>query len=91
MSRQILEPKTQIQGGIKLVSRSITAAIALGLLVSIPPEVTGQSQPPLSVQQSTELEQAKRLNEQVLQLLEKGKYSEGIPLAIAACVNSVGK
>ncbi len=73
--------KAKTQGCIKLVSWSITAALALGLLVSIPKEVTGQSQPTPSAQQSAELEEATRLNEQVLQLLNEGKYTEGIPLA----------
>jgi CHAT domain-containing protein len=73
--------KAKTQACIKLVSWSITAALALGLLVSIPKEVTGQSQPPPSAQQSAELEEAKRLNQQVLQLLKEGKYTEGIPLA----------
>ncbi len=73
--------KAKTQGCIKFVSWSITAALALGLLVSIPKEVTGQSQPPPSAQQSAELEEAKRLNQQVLELLNEGKYTEGIPLA----------
>ncbi|MBW4567895.1 MAG: CHAT domain-containing protein [Tolypothrix carrinoi HA7290-LM1] len=72
--------KAKTQGCIKLVSCSITAALALGLLVSIPKEVTGQSQPP-SAQQSVELEEAKRLSQQVVQLQNEGKYSQAIPLA----------
>ncbi|MBW4449171.1 MAG: tetratricopeptide repeat protein [Spirirestis rafaelensis WJT71-NPBG6] len=72
--------KAKTQGCIKLVSWSMTAALALGLLVSIPAEVTGQSQPP-STQHSADLEEAKRLNQQVLQLYNQGKYTEGIPLA----------
>lgn len=72
--------KAKTQACIKLVSWSITAALALGLLVSIPKEVTGQSQPP-SAQQSADLEEAKRLNEQVLQLYKEGKYTQAIPLA----------
>ena len=59
----------------------MTAAMAFGLLVSIPKEVTGQSQPPLSAQQSAELEEAERLNQQVIQLYGKGKYSQAIALA----------
>jgi CHAT domain-containing protein/Flp pilus assembly protein TadD len=73
--------KAKTQGCIKLVSWSITAALALGLLVSIPKEVTGQSQPPPSAQQSAELEELKRLNQQVEQLYKEGKYSQAIPLA----------
>jgi CHAT domain-containing protein/Flp pilus assembly protein TadD len=76
--------KAKTQGCIKLVSWSITAALALGLLVSIPKEVTGQSQAPPSAQQSAELEEAKRLNQlnqQVLQLVKEGQYSQAIPIA----------
>ncbi|BAZ54048.1 peptidase-like protein [Nostoc sp. NIES-4103] len=58
----------------------MTAAMALGLLVSIPREVTGQSQPPLSAQQSAELEEAKRLIQQADQLYNEGKYSQAILL-----------
>ena len=43
--------------------------------------MTGQSQPQLSAQQSAELEEAKRLHLQALQLYKEGKYTEGIPLA----------
>jgi CHAT domain-containing protein/tetratricopeptide (TPR) repeat protein len=55
--------------------------MALGLLVSIPKEVTGQSQPPPSAQQSAELEEVTRLVQQVVQLKNEGKYSQAIPLA----------
>ena len=73
--------KAKTQGCIKLVSWSITAALALGLLVSIPKEVTGQSQPPPSAQQSAELEEATLLDKQVEQLYKEGKYTQAIPLA----------
>jgi CHAT domain-containing protein len=73
--------KAKIQGCIKLVSWSMTAALALGLLVSIPKEVTGQSQPPPSAQQSAELEEVNRLDKQVLQLVKEGQYSQAIPIA----------
>ncbi|MCV3212162.1 CHAT domain-containing protein [Plectonema radiosum NIES-515] len=75
--------KAKTQGCIKFVSWSITAALALGLLVSIPKEVTGQSQPPSSAQQSAdlELEEAKRLVQQINQLQNEGKYSQAIPIA----------
>ncbi|MBD2355712.1 tetratricopeptide repeat protein [Tolypothrix sp. FACHB-123] len=55
--------------------------MTLGLLVSIPREVAGQTQPPLSAQQSAELAEAERLSQQVMQLYQQGKYSEAIPLA----------
>ncbi|QIR41386.1 tetratricopeptide repeat protein [Tolypothrix sp. PCC 7910] len=55
--------------------------MTLGLLVSIPTEVAGQTQPPLSAQQSAELAEAERLNQQVMQLYQQGKYSAAIPLA----------
>jgi tetratricopeptide (TPR) repeat protein len=86
--------KAKTQGCIKLVSWSITAALALGLLVSIPKEVTGQSQPSLSAQQSAELEEAKRLNQQAGQLYDAGKYSQAIPLlerALAISEKVLGK
>ncbi|MBD2206765.1 tetratricopeptide repeat protein [Calothrix sp. FACHB-1219] len=66
---------------MKLLTWSIATAMTLGLLVSIPREVAGQTQPPLSAQQSAELAEAKRLNQQVVQLYQQGKYSEAIPLA----------
>ncbi len=73
--------KAKTQGCIKLVSWSITAALALGLLVSIPKEVTGQSQPPPSAQQSAESEEVTRLVQQIIQLKNEGKYNQAIPLA----------
>ncbi|MBD2210878.1 tetratricopeptide repeat protein [Nostoc linckia FACHB-104] len=66
---------------MKLLTWSIATAMTLGLLVSIPREVAGQTQPPLSAQQSAELAEAERLNEQVMQLYQQGRYSEAIPLA----------
>ncbi|MBD2354903.1 tetratricopeptide repeat protein [Tolypothrix sp. FACHB-123] len=66
---------------VKLLTWSIATAMTLGLLVSIPREVAGQTQPPLSAQQSAELAEAKRLSQQVVQLYRQGKYSEAIPLA----------
>ncbi|WP_199322689.1 MULTISPECIES: CHAT domain-containing tetratricopeptide repeat protein [Calothrix] len=66
---------------MKLLTWSIATAMTLGLLVSIPREVAGQAQPPLSAQQSAELVEAEQLNEQTMQLYQQGKYSEAIPLA----------
>ena len=73
--------KAKTQRCIKLVSWSITTTLALGLLVSIPKEVTGQSQPPPSAQQSAELEEVTRLVQQIIQLKNEGKYNQAIPLA----------
>ena len=84
MSPKVAQPKSHIRNPLKLVSCSIAAAMALGLLMSIPGEVTGQVQPPQSAQQSTELTEADRLNQQVLQLVKERKYSEAIPLAEGA-------
>lgn len=43
--------------------------------------VAAQTNPSPSSAQLVELSEAKRLNQQVLQLLNQGKYSEAIPLA----------
>jgi hypothetical protein len=43
--------------------------------------VVGQANPPLTAGQSAELEEAKRLNEQVEQLDNQGQYAAAIPLA----------
>ncbi len=56
----------------------MTAAITFELLVNIPGQVTGQSQTPLSAQQSAELQEAKQLNKQVIELYNAGKYNEAI-------------
>ncbi|NJO61976.1 MAG: tetratricopeptide repeat protein, partial [Richelia sp. RM2_1_2] len=66
---------------LQLLSWSITVAMTLGLLVNIPKPVTGQTQPTQSNQQSPELQEAERLNQQVVKLYQEGKYAEAIPLA----------
>jgi CHAT domain-containing protein len=81
LSPQLSQPQPPKRNPVKLLTWSITAAMTLGLLVSIPREVAGQAQPPLSAQQSAELAEAKRLNQQAMQLYQQGKYSEAIPLA----------
>jgi CHAT domain-containing protein/Tfp pilus assembly protein PilF len=43
--------------------------------------VVGQANPPLTAEQSAELEEAKRLNEQVEQLYNQGQYATAISLA----------
>ncbi|MBD2606641.1 tetratricopeptide repeat protein [Scytonema hofmannii FACHB-248] len=59
----------------------MTAAITFKLLVSIPGQVIGQPQTPLSAQQSPELQEAKQLNKQVIELYNAGKYNEAVVLA----------
>jgi CHAT domain-containing protein/F0F1-type ATP synthase beta subunit len=43
--------------------------------------VVGQANPPVSVEQSGELEEAERLSQQVIQLRAQGQYTAAIPLA----------
>ncbi|WP_324616405.1 tetratricopeptide repeat protein [Lusitaniella coriacea] len=52
-----------------------------GLLVGIATPNIAQTNPPLSSQQSAELEEAKRLNQQIVQLYRQGQYAAAIPLA----------
>jgi tetratricopeptide (TPR) repeat protein len=76
-----MSPKLLSAKFFSVKSRSLILVIALGLVVSVPKQVTGQAQPPQSTQQSAELQEAERLNQQVLQLYQQGKYNEAIPLA----------
>ena len=71
---------------LKLLSWSITVAMTLGLLMTVPKQVTGQTQATRSAQQSAELQEAERLNQQVVQLHQQGKYNEAIYLAEKALV-----
>jgi CHAT domain-containing protein len=73
--------KSLLFHSLKLVSLPITVAMALGLLVIVPKQVTGQAQPPQPAQQSAELQAAQKLNQQSVQLYQQGKYAEAIPLA----------
>jgi CHAT domain-containing protein/Tfp pilus assembly protein PilF len=59
----------------------LTLLAISGLWVLMPKPTIGQSTPPVSTAQSVSLWEAGRLNQQVIQLQEKGKYSEAIPLA----------
>ena len=68
----------------KLLSWSITVAMTLGVLVSVPKQFTAQAQTTQSAQQSAELQEAEKLNQKVEQLYRQGKYSEAIPLAESA-------
>ncbi len=70
----------------------MTLVGAIALQSAVPP-VAAQTNPP-SAAQSAELEEALRLNQQVLQLYKEGKYSEAIPLAqraIAIREKALGK
>jgi CHAT domain-containing protein/lipopolysaccharide biosynthesis regulator YciM len=51
------------------------------LLGGVPEPVVGQANPPLTAEQSAELEEAKRLNQQAVQLYNQGQYAAAIPLA----------
>jgi CHAT domain-containing protein len=53
----------------------------MGLLAGVPKPVVGQANPPLTAEQSTDLEEAKRLNQQAYQLYKQGQYVTAIPLA----------
>ncbi|WP_308796484.1 tetratricopeptide repeat protein [Tolypothrix sp. FACHB-123] len=66
---------------MKLFTWAIATATTLGVLVSIPREVAGVPQPPLSPQQSAELAEADQLSQQAVRLYRQGKYSQAIPLA----------
>ncbi|MDF5721778.1 MAG: CHAT domain-containing protein [Rhizonema sp. PD37] len=74
-------PKFQLKNDIRLLSWSVSVAVAIGLLINIPGSVIGQSQPPQSAQQKAALEEAEHLNQQVIQLYKQGNYNAAIPLA----------
>ncbi len=65
----------------QFLSWSIFVAMTLGLLVNEPKPVTGQTQPPQTIQQSPELQEAEKLNQRAWELFQQGKYTEAIPLA----------
>ncbi|HLO88845.1 MAG TPA: tetratricopeptide repeat protein [Nostocaceae cyanobacterium] len=52
-----------------------------GLMVAIPELAMGQANPPATTTQSGELAEAEKLNQQVIQFIQQGKYREAIPLA----------
>ena len=79
MSKQM--PKFQVKNSIRWLSWSVSVAVVIGLLINIPRSVIGQSQPPQSAEQKAALEEAERLNQQVLQLYKQGLYNAAIPLA----------
>ncbi len=53
----------------------------VGLLVTTPVPVIAQQSPPVSTSESAELAEAKKLNQQIIQLYGQGKYAAAIPLA----------
>ncbi|WP_238178440.1 CHAT domain-containing tetratricopeptide repeat protein [Calothrix sp. 336/3] len=59
---------------------SLVFVVALGLVVSVPKQVTGQAKTPQSTQQSAQLQEVEKLTQQVLTLIQQGKYTEAIPL-----------
>ncbi len=65
----------------KLPWAVVTIIGVMGLLAPLPAPVVGQANPPQSAQQSAELEEALRLNQQVIQLYNQGQYAAAIPLA----------
>lgn len=81
MSQKISILRTLIPSYIKLASLSMTVLMSFGLFVSVSKEVVGQTQTIHLDQKSAELEEAKRLYEEVVQLYEKGEYKQAIPLA----------
>jgi len=66
---------------IKLLSYSLATVMTMGLVVGISREVAGETQSVSSTEQSAQLAEAKRLNNQAVQLYEEGKYDKAIPLA----------
>ncbi len=52
----------------------------MGLLGGVPAPVVGQANPPLTAEQSAELEEAKRLHQQAEELYNQGQYAAAIPL-----------
>ncbi|MDB9492181.1 tetratricopeptide repeat protein [Dolichospermum circinale CS-534/05] len=52
-----------------------------GLMVVIPKLSMGQANPPATTTQSEELAEAEKLDQQIIQFYEQGKYNEAIPLA----------
>ena len=65
----------------KLPGAVVTFIGVMGLLAPLPGRVVGQANPPQSAQQSAELEEALRLNQQVIQLLNQGQYAAAMPFA----------
>ncbi|MGD2182687.1 tetratricopeptide repeat protein [Lusitaniella coriacea] len=63
------------------VKKALAILSLAGLLVGIATPNIAQTNPPSSVQQSAELEEAKQLFQQARQLFQEGKYREAIPLA----------
>ncbi len=59
---------------------AVTLIGVMGLLAPLPAPVVGQANPPLTAEQSAELEEAKRLHQQAIELYNQGQYAAAIPL-----------
>ncbi|GAB4208478.1 MAG: CHAT domain-containing protein [Coleofasciculaceae cyanobacterium] len=59
---------------------AVTLIGVMGVLAGIPAPVVGQLNPPLTAGQSAEVEEAKRLHQQAVQLSNQGQYAAAIPL-----------
>ena len=81
MSTQRPKPKSQVYSQLKWFTWLVSVTVAFSVVGTNPIVVIGQSQPPQQADQKAALEEAKRLNQQVVQLYKEGKYSTAIPLA----------
>ncbi|MFP4009849.1 MAG: tetratricopeptide repeat protein, partial [Spirulinaceae cyanobacterium] len=70
MAKSTRNPLKHLAGGFLLLS------LHLGTIPTL-----AQTQPTLTTQQTAQLEEANRLNQQVLQMLREGQYTAAIPLA----------
>ncbi|NET74370.1 MAG: hypothetical protein F6K62_26710, partial [Sphaerospermopsis sp. SIO1G2] len=52
-----------------------------GLIITMPELAIAQVNPPATTTQSEDLATAEKLNQQVIQLYQQGKYREAIPMA----------
>ncbi|MBR8841249.1 MAG: hypothetical protein DSM106950_46785, partial [Stigonema ocellatum SAG 48.90 = DSM 106950] len=81
MSKQRPKPKSQLLHQFRWFTWLVSLTLAFSLVGNNPIVVTGQSQPPQQADQKAALEEAERLNQQIVQLYKEGKYSTAIPLA----------
>ena len=70
-----------IPNSLRVVSWSVTIAVALASITSISTRCSAQSQLVQSIEQSVALKEAEDLNQKAFQLYNEGKYSAAIPLA----------
>ena len=69
-------------------------AASIGISASVMSPVLAQEERSLSTEQATALKEAERLNQQVTQLYQQGKFNEAIPLAersLAICKRNLGE